>query len=575
MKVAVVAKHKKRKKWPIVLLVMAILMVVSVVFPIAAIYIAFYDANTKKTNIDPDFTFENFANRVMVDSLDNAKEEKKMALKVTEEDMDNILAQALSKVNGTMNILKKGYMTIKGNKYDFYLDIDAKVLKTRVVIYTELNENEAKDTFIFSIENIKIGRISGLKGIGKTLMNQFLSEETITKIFDDMGLSIKFNSEDMTLSYKKDDILNDIIALTGSESGDNMFINVIKTVADQGLVDFDVNNNDFLDVNVNLDKLETNEYVTDTTSQIKIPADEVTTKVKVPLQKLVNEGKVNPDEDNLTYLYEYLFGGYDYIKSNEEKVTQVKKIDFSSIGIPNTDEGKEAYKGFDITSGENDLKEKMAASINVPAIIAGSKDLCSLNEDDINSYVAGRSVVGFTYLLHRRVDENEYKINYVTIDNFYCNIYNNDTKPTADFICKININGLHTSLVFNTAVPEEIHDDNKMTFLINDVRYGNIMANELKDTFFDIVYEALKGGDNSIQADKTNYSISFDFNSIIEDARKQTEDIIHTLPFPGASEWSGEEYFKGSNIDIRVVGDSKEVVGKLQLSLKEGISYLP
>ena len=410
MKVAVVAKHKKRKKWPIVLLLFFVFSLILTITPIAIAYVALFDASTKTLNLDPNFSFETFASSILVDSLDDSATTKKMTMKVTEDDMDNILAQALAKVNGTSNIFSKAYMQIKGKQYNFFLDIDAKVLKTRVKISTNLEEDEKTNSFVFTINDVRIGRISGLKSIGKTLMNRFLNEETITDLLSDMGLSIKFDSEKMALIYNKDDIVSDIVALSSGE--DNMMINVLDTVADQGALMFDIESNDFMDVYIDLSKIETNDYITDLPgSQIKIQADEVTQKVKKPLEKLVNVGNVDPEKDNLTYIYEYLFGGYSYIKNNEEKVNLVKSIDFSPIGIENSDTAKENYKGFDITSGDNDLKQKMVESISIPSLLLGSKELCSLTEEDVNSYVSGRSVVGYTFLLHRRVDDETYTLN--------------------------------------------------------------------------------------------------------------------------------------------------------------------
>lgn len=539
---------------------------------VAGLYFAIRDVETKEVNIDPEFSLNDYGKRLLVDGFDDTVSTKKINLSITEDDMDNMIAIGLSKLEGINSVLKKGYMQIKGNNYDFFLDIDLKVVQTRLVVKTTLSEDHDTNTFVFGINNISIGKISGLDKGAKFLLQRFLNEEEINQSLEETGLSLRYHSDSMTLSYAKDDVVKDITDLTGNGK-DDLVTKIFNTMVEQHVVDFTVDTDDFMNAYVDLEKVETNEYVTDTNEQIKINPADVTSNVKVKLEQLVNEGAVDPEQHDLKSIYEYLFGGYSYIENNEEKVNLIKSIDTSSIGIPNNDTAKENYKGFDVASGENDLKIKMAESINVANLIAGDRDLCELTESDINDYVSGRSVVGYTYLLHRRVSENNYKINYITIDNFYCNIYKDGAKNIADFICKININGFHTSLVFNSEVPEEVHDDNKMTFYVGDVTYGQIKAENLKETFFDVVVQALQGGDNSITADKTNYSISFDFNSIINDAKEQTETAIHMIP--GMEGWSGDAYFTGSNIDIKVEGENQLDEGVLKLALKDSISLIP
>ncbi len=556
----------------VLFLIFCLVATACIVGPLVALYFAIKDNNTKETNIDPEFSLKDYGKRVITDSLDDTVDTEKINFAITEDDMDNMLAIGISKLEGVNNVINKAYMQINGNEYIFFVDVDLKIEKTRLKITTNLSTSSDGKEFVFSINDISIGKIPNLDKGAKFILKYVLSEEQVNQTFENIGLSIHYNSEDMTLRYAKENIMKDINKLAG-DSSDNTFMDIFDTLMEQGLVEFTTDTNDFFNAYVDLSKVQTNQYVTDTPTQLKIGAADVTNNVKLPLEKLVNEGKINPEEQDLKSVYEYLFGGYDYIKGNDDKVNLVKSIDMSSIGIASTDSAKENYKGFDISSGDNDLKEKMAASIDIPSLIAGNTELCSLNEDDINSYVSGRSVVGYTYLLHRPVDEEHYKINYITIDNFYCNIYKQGVKNIADFICKININGYHTSLVFNSEVPGAVNDDNRITFYVGDVLYGNINAEKLKDKFFGIISQALDGGDNSIQANKTDYSISFDFNTIIQDARQQTEDAIHLIP--GFETWSGEEYFKGSNIQIDVEGANREAVGKISLSLKEGISYLP
>ena len=74
MLVAIEKYPRRRIRWAWFLLVMVILFVL----PIAALYVMVYDGNSKRVVIQDNFTMAEFGNRILVDSLDPAPQEKIM-----------------------------------------------------------------------------------------------------------------------------------------------------------------------------------------------------------------------------------------------------------------------------------------------------------------------------------------------------------------------------------------------------------------------------------------------------------------------------------------------------------------
>ena len=216
-------------------------------------------------------------------------------------------------------------------------------------------------------------------------------------------------------------------------------------------------------------------------------------------------------------MFAFLFGG-GYESLSEERKALIDSINFETVGISNV----ELYKGFGLNNSANYLTEKMTDSLMTFDDLEHSKtEVTILTEKDLNNYIAGRNVIGFTTLMHRQT-EDSYKVNYMTVDNFYSNIYHDGDEQIAEFICKININGYPTSLTF---VSNAEIDNDSIVFTIKDdgVKYGNVSAPELNTQFFNVIKGALTNGDATISAEETDgkKTITMHFSNIVEEAKKQ------------------------------------------------------
>ena len=561
MEVAVLKKPKKKmKKWPIVLLISLLLIIV---LPIALVYIFIYDPNTKNIDLKPNVTMQSIGNRIMVDSLDKAEKDNKIHIQATEEDMDNVLHFGMEKA-GKNPVIKKAYLYVNENRYNFYVDLDLTVLKTRVKVFTTMEESEDKSSFNFKINDITLGQVSGLNGPMSGLLKRIVNGEMVTSFIKSAGLSLKFDSEKMLLIYDKSDIMKDITSLTGNSS-DSLYFNIMDTMLTQEMFKFDINKSTFIEGDVDLSLLETNDLVTDDEAHLKIQPSEVVSEVKDKLVTMVNEGDLEPNDQNLKTAFKFLFNGYQTL--TDEQKEYIDDIDFTLVDI---DENSE-YKGFNLSETATQLVEKMKTTVDTHALVHDhSLDVCYLSEEDVNNYAAGRNIVGHTTLLHRLGEDGKYKINFITIDNFYINLYTPITGPRtgemiAEMVCKINVNGFHTSLTFDTTLDEQNEEANCMVFNVDQIKFGSIGAENLKDDFFAIIDDALNGAgsDPSLKANKDDYTITLDFNQIIEYSKAQVKTELQNA----GQNADVDAAFAANNLDYTIFGEDRSSDGLVKIKL--------
>ena len=563
-------KEPKRKRiiWPWIVIGSLTLLIVA---PIAVTAIMAYDDASKKIVIQPDADFKTIGNRVIVDSLDNSVSKQVMEVNVTENDVDNLLHLAMQQITASNRFIKKAYVKIKGTQYKFYVDVQASFYKSRICLTTALTETEDHNAFLFKIKDISIGHISGISGPLKMLMDKFVTEESINNVIKNAKLSMVYNKADFTITYQKTDLVKDLSNLTG-QNDMGLYFDIIKTMVEDRIFDFNLESDNFLEGVVDLTKLETNEYVTD--DHIKVQPEQVTENCKDKLLTLIDNGNIDPKTDDLQLMFSFLFGGWASLDASEQAIIAQK--DFSYVDITDVT----TYKGFDLIHSEDKITDKMAATVKPEKLIDKTldpryKDLCDLSEEAINDYIAGRNIVGYTTILSR-YDGDDYKLNYITIDNFYSNIYKKtvgeDIINTAEFVCKVNVNGYHTSLAFVTKMDDDAFMGNKVKFKIIDVQYGSIKADSFKESFYDIIASALNGNgaDTSLSINKEQETFIVDFTEIMNIAKTRAEKELFDKTGISVDMAS---YFQGNNMTFTVNGESREDNGGFHLALINPIDY--
>ena len=567
MKVAVAkTPKKKRSKAPLVILIIFLIFFIG---PIALFYGLFYDPASKKVVLQDDISLANIGNRIIVDSLDYAPTEQQIKVVVSENDIDNVLHVAMQKITEKTKFVKKAYMYVKGNSYNFFMDVDGVIIKTRVKVSTKMEVSPDGQNFIFKVTDISLGRVSGIMKPAKMLINRYVTDEKINEVLAATGMNMTFDREQYAIIYPKASLLGDLSKLT-NDTEFGLYFDVMQTMLADDMMEFVFDGNNVIEGVVDLTQLETNELVTDDAAHIKVQSEQVQ-EIRDQLSLLIEHKDIDTTNKLVpVYAFDFLFSGWEALAPEGKEL--LADVDFSYIDINE----KETYKGFDLYNSEAKLVDKMKDTVNANALINKSlnpryKDLCTLNESAINDYIAGRNLIGYSSLLYRKGPDG-FKVNYITIENFYMNIYkNSDNKNIAEMVCKIDVNGYPTSLTFYTEMSDSGFADNKLVFEIKEIRFGQNNAENLKEEFFDIIYDALNNeGDSSLQADKENYTISVDFTNIMQYACEEAERAIELNT---GRTYDLDTYFSMSNLTFDILGSSRDDEGAMKLTLINPIEY--
>ena len=568
MKVAVLKHTRTKVVWPWAILI-TLLLVIAI--PIGLVYGFFYDDSTKIIYLQPGMTSDTLGNRIIVDSVDNTKDSHNIDVVVTENDVDNLIHYGLEKSNYSSKLVKKSYVHVENNRYQFYADIDLTYFKTRIRFDTLLGESEDHQDFIFSIQQIVIGRVGGFTEISKSAIGAFVNENSINHFLSKTGLSMKYEEKNLRFVYHKIDAFNDMSKMVKTDGVDLYYV-IMKNMISDNLLQYDFNANDFINATLDCSIMQTNSLVTDNSSHMRVNPELVTTRCRDKLVKLVNNHAFNPDEVSPVIVFDFLFKGWEAM-SAEAKVL-LEDINMSSVGISN----KTLYQGFGLYDPDFTLQNRLNSSVNIDNLVSRdaskNKKVSTIRESDINRYLAGTSIVGYTTILERYKDDGSYKANYITIDNFYCNLYDGQiegrTRPIAEFVCKLNINGYHTSLTISSYADSDAKQGKSYAYKINEVKYGAASGETMKEDIIGILAQALNEGDGAMVAIESDYTIRFNFEQNLEYTRDACEEEVFENT---GHRYDFSNYFSETNIKFYTTGSSRNDDGSIYVQLSRGISY--
>lgn len=551
-------KKKKKKKWWVGLLVFFLVVGVLVGVPVGFVYIVLADQNHEELVIDTELNPQRLGEKLIVDAFDSTMENGQISIDLHQDDLNSIISNNFADVTTmTKGIVKQLYFDIDGNKYHIYCEIEVKEIKfnTRLDITMILEETE--EAFILRIDEISVGKLRKLEDMVKKVVTEYIPNLDLNGIIAKSGLTMELDLDAKTLTYRKDDLLNDIRGMIPADN--TLFGSSIDMFLNEKYLSFDTNRDTFLSAFVNLDIFKENSlYSTNDdehlifggpTYEAENPGkDELAEFVKPKLDSLIEAG-IASELTHLEPLFRLYFVGYQQLNDSEKSIVNslynANPAAFQETGISDLS----TYTG-----ARNILTEEELLSSTIEEIqAAGYERLLEgkvgrLYERDINAYIANSPIIGFTTLLSR-YEGDQMKYNYIVIDNFYCNIMNNE----ANFVCGLNLNGFDTNIIFhmpvNTAKTSGVH----ITFEIADIFFGEENVEGLEEVLFAILDEALEG-DESLVIDKENHEITINMQTILD----ETNRVLTDNSLPSVSE---------DKFSIAAVGENLAAQGYIDISL--------
>lgn len=508
-------KKKKKKGWIIALSIVLVL----VVAPVVTFFALFYDSTLNKTNVDkvtdPDTKLKEMYSGALVNSLSYTTEEgnERIALSVTQDDLNQVLYTALSKVDDKIaKYVPQLDVKIKGENYDFYLNLKYSFFKTRIILKTKISSDNDAQAFIFTIKDVAICRLSGVGSLTFSMLSNFVSDEQINSMLQEY-VSMTINLKARTITYPQKDLIKDIQKYSGAGTSESskLYFSIAAGLLEKDILSFAFENK--LEAKIALGQLKTNENYVDSAYNLNLTS--VLNDAATSAEGLVNDG-TTPAYDNSAIKANFT----SYFNDHSGIGTSSDPNDIMLTHLPSF-----------VTSETMSTAEKAAAANTFKT--SANPEMTYLTESELNGYLKTTSLVGSSYIISDYQD-NASTVCYITVDNFFCNFVQNTDGDFIYFSVGLNINGCQTFVIFVTkydATASSDPDSISMKFITQAVYFGNValyennggevsaLEDELISALFNMISSALADV-QTMSINEADYSINvtFAFNSVVNDA---------------------------------------------------------
>ena len=552
--------------------VIAILLVVFVVLPVALAFIFLFDTGKMAVDYDNNFNKDNWSKALVVDSLDYASTEKVARFKVTEKEINNFIHDAL-KDNAQFNkyvtqlavdITDDSYVINVSGKLSFF-ETRAK-LTARLDKMIVISNGFEEEAYVFTVKGLSLGRLTKLKEVIMFFLRQFLNNETLDALTTNLKIHTDLQNSTIFI-YASDlrELINN--AVMGDGGGQTAFyFTFINDFLNHGLIDFNFYGDDKFSIDIKLDKLTGNDYgegqyvyygmpYETTATKLTINGEQKTLSLDVirdAVKTLLDNGVIQTTE--MSAVSDYLFNGYDASGGGN-----APSGDLSSIGITN----KTAYNGFkDIMVGESidNIFINRVSSFDGYDIALNSFDLVDLKESDVNNYLKSQKMLGIKYFLEREVEEGKHKVNYIALDNAYINLTDNKAIISAG----LNINGLETFVTLPMLLNNAESTGSKLVYNAETLYFGGTpesgetlsLEPETEALIFSTLKDAIK--DNSFFFLEEG-QLKIDFSAIL------TQAITSVNTGNPVYDTAYKEFLNNAHYQVSVVGDSVELNSSIKV----------
>lgn len=495
-------KKKKSKGW----IGFLIFLLIVVVLPIATFFGLFFDPTRNPINVDPDLEINEMFSSSLVDSLENTTDpgDERVDFVITQDDLNQLLYAVTSSSGDVQKYIPQLDVKIDGENYDFYVNLSFGFFKSKVIIKTLISEDDVNNAFVFQIKDIALCRLQGLLSFTASIVSNYITDEYIEDIIDDY-LSMDISIKDRLITYPEANLISDIQNLTnlGDSESTSLYFSIISELLGKNVLDFDFDGQ--LQAKLVLTDLMDNDYIDggynlNLTTVLDAASDDTESKMEDGTIVATDSAAIKTNFD--TY-----FDDNSGIPPSDDPATIMSTHipDFSSYTLP-----------------------------QIASFKSGPDPTISyITEAELNGYLATIDFIGTTFIVSAYIDE-EATVQYITIDNLYCNFVSNLEGDFIYFNIGLNINGCQTNVVFVTEYDSTAPSSGStiaMKFITRQILYGEIVIFDSSETtiseaegqlvsaLFDLVAAAL-AGNSTMTIDKDDFSINieFAFDAVVQTA---------------------------------------------------------
>ena len=509
------SNRRKKKGLPgFVKFLIALLIIILVIPLILAIvaFILFFDAGHKDVEVSEDFPTEEVFRRVVVDSLDETPTTKLMSLAVTEDNLNQLLYNAMEGQPELKDVVKNFYVEANDGKYDFTIEVNAaNFFKTRAILQSHLDVTE--EAIIFNVDNIQVGKVGNFNKL-TPLLAKFVDSNSITEALQSSGLNLKFSLEDLTITYATEDFYHDLAnILTLPENYSAIFNEVISNTEIRHI---GASGKKMFAVDIDIEKLQ----VTSNTHGIENYSvkpgyfNGIINNLKGDMTSLLNNQLIK--EEDVDVVCKYFLGGETILNSGEQSIVNGYKTADAFNGYPAATTPYYDYT----TNVANELRTKMMNQLlpQAPQIALGQPINAQLTAEDFDLMFSSSSAFGNINNFVANTGTNDvrnYKDNYIMLDRASTLMKDGGLL----FVINMNFNGVSGNVTL-MCDRKALTTDNyaKMKFDISKVYLGDIeVSSNTKQAFLDTVSGALNNDAFSSVFSLSGNEITFDLSQVLQE----------------------------------------------------------
>ena len=520
-----VEQKKKHHLWGLWIPLIVIFAIV--ILPLGVAIILFYDSHHVDTGINSKQAESEIFSSMMTDMFDGCrnKEAPSIDLKLTQKQLNQLLYNASSELPAqASDYLKQFSVQIADDAYVFDLEISAfNLAKTHLILTTTVKAGAdvggGKIGFEFAITDMKVGRLGNLEGILPWMLNTVGID--LTDILSGAGLSIKFDVDNLRLTYAYDDFINDLSGKAGYT--DPLFLNIFSNFFTEDLISFVHHKDADVTGSVSLTPFLANPSYTNSDYYISPVVEETPflTYSSNNIQSMI-DGGIIPNNSNVTEnartVLKFLTFGQDFLNNSEKSFVSSIYSNIQADYCQNLDmTAYSAYaKNLSVGDTECDIMNEITEAVNEkladPSVYAtyltkvttdgkaflfgDDQDPFVVTDNKVHTMLKGNdALIGYGFTFVSNDDAGKAKVSYAVLDNFYPTIIPassevEGSKDTMALTFGLNINGAETSLVMPMAGAEVSNNNvHGLSFNMKDapLYFGTETFPSLKDQLQDII----------------------------------------------------------------------------------------
>lgn len=460
----------------------ALIVILSVFIGIPAILVGtvfacFYDGAQAGAKGKDGYPTQEVFNQVVVDAFDNTVSDHEIQIRLTEENINQFLYNALNDSGPLKGTVKNLYVDISDSHYTFVMEANAfNFFKTRVFVTTEMTIDEVNITF--EVNDIKIGRIGGFKK-AISWATSTLSLGDMSAAFAESGIHMTVDLPNLKLVYKITDFYNDLSKMI---EADDSYLAILKEmVSNTSVRAFHPVKNKALECDINLDELRIDDTVIPISSYT-VPMgyiSETQEYAKSSVVTALNSGIISLD--NTTVVAKYYSLGFDKLKSDEKTIIN----NYLSHGLTPVD----TTKIYDPTVISQDTLEEIFDNQIASQITVDPNHLSlEATTTQLDKMFKQSTIIGNTMGVSRKISEGNHKCALVTFSRVSTVII----ESKLYIIVSVNVNGYEINFSISTSKDDSYHSFGSFRFKFEDMYIGrHVISEESKTALMSLFEESI------------------------------------------------------------------------------------